>query len=325
MTRDTRWTNLFRVATLATALAATAGLAAAQQSSPKDDGALKGPKVKDEGAPGKNRKLVEKGGARAEDREIPMRIYARAIETLKPGKEGKSIPDGAALTADQDKAIQAIIKDYGSQVEAFRKEHGEEVRELARILPPEDRRKVMAKLAMMAPPRDAAGRPAEGQRPQRPANGERPQRPAQDDPMADGPKASQEEIAVATKRLKEIAEAAPKTADAQAKVWAVLSDTQKPVVKAELARIQGEVEKRRAEGEGMGEGDRPAMSPEMREKLKNMSPEERQKAIEEFRKNRQNEAKKPGQSEGKEKGKGKKPADKSTPPDMDDVEIPDPE
>lgn len=311
-------------------------MCAAQQDAPKDDGALKGPEVKDGGAPGKNRKLVEKGGkGAAAEREVPMRQYVRAFDVLKASKSG----EGAALTADQQEEIDSIVKGYGSSVETFRKEHGEEVKELVKILPPEERRKVMAKLGALAPggqrgeSRPGEGRPGEGRpggekgdapKGKKPADGERPQKGG--DPMSDDApkeKASQEDIDVAMKRLKELGEAAPKPADAQAKLWAVLNDSQKPLVKAELERMKAENEKRR--GQNGGEG----MSPEMREKLKNMTPEEREKAIQEFRKQRQAEGGGPGGKEGggKEGKKGKQPKKDvdDVPPGMDGVDVPDPE
>jgi hypothetical protein len=334
--------RFLRFGTFAAALIASAGMCAAQQSDlPKDDGALKGPEVKDGGAPGKNRKFTEKGGkGAAEQREVPMRQYVRAFGVLKDGKGG----EGAALTVDQQERIDGIVKDYGDSVETFRKENGEEVKELVKILPPEERRKVMAKLAVIAPGgQRGEGRPGEGRpggdkgdapKGKKPADGERPngERPNRDgDPMSDGAskqKASQEDIDVAMKRLKELGEAAPKPADAQAKLWAVLSDSQKPLVKAELERMKVEAEKRRAENGGQG-GPGEGMTPEMREKLKNMTPEERQKAIQEFRKQRQAEGGAPAGKEGagKEGKKGKKPKKDAddVPPGMDGVDVPDPE
>jgi len=321
---------LVRFAPIAVILIASAGLCSAQEGS-KDGDVLKGPDVKDGAAPGKNRKFAEKGGGGKgayEQREVPMRQYARAFQILKAdGKSGK-VADGAALTVDQEEEITSLVKDYGSSVQAFRKDNDAEIKELVRVLPPEERRKVMAKLGELGGPGQGAGRGAGGPdapKGKKPAKGERPD--ADGDAMNDGPRerASQAEIDAAMARLKELGAEAPKASDAQTKMWAVLNDQQKPLVKAELERMKVEAEKRRGErvGDGNGEGGPGAgMTPEMREKLKNMSPEERREAIQEFRKKRQAEG---GGGDAPKKAKPSKKAPSEEAPGMDDVDVPDPE
>jgi len=325
----------FRFASFALALVASAGLSAAQNTS-NDEGVLKGPSVKDGGAPGKNRKFSEKGGKGAyHQREVPMRQYARAFQVLKADKLGDKSSDGVVLTVDQEEEIQDIMEGFRTTAQAFREKNGKEIKELARALPPEERRKVMTKLGEFGGPGPGQGEGnANGSKGKRPPKGERPEgQRSGDDDMMDAPpseKASQAEIDTAISRLKELGESAPKPSEAQTKMWAVLNDAQKPLVKAELERMKVETEKRRGErmrdggGPGAEGGRGQGMTPEMREKLKNMSPEERQDAIRKFRENRQAEGGAPGAKGQKPSKKGNKaPTDDA--PGMEDVDVPDPE
>ena len=105
-------------------------------------------------------------------------------------------------------------------------------------------------------------------------------------------------------RLQELLESAPKPADTHAKMFAVLTDAQKPVLQKELDRLKKEVEDRQMapkarkkvegrlgkDGKEPGAGapdagpitsiDDPRIPERMRERLKNMRPEDRQQALE---------------------------------------------
>lgn len=125
-------------------------------------------------------------------------------------------------------------------------------------------------------------------------------------------------------RLKEIMESAPKPQDAESRVYAVLTDGQKALVEKRMTEMQAQQQKQAAErrggkgeaGQRAGRGqrgqageDRPQLTEEqkaqreakraeMREKLKNMSPEERKAFLDDMRAKRQarQDKNKPGES-----------------------------
>jgi hypothetical protein len=128
------------------------------------------------------------------------------------------------------------------------------------------------------------------------------------DNMQDG---MQETDEVASKaamtQLKKLMEGAPKPADVQVKVWNTLTEGQRLLMKEEMERLA-------KEGRGGADPmlDNPRLPAELREKLANMSPEERREAIRKYR---------------EERGKNKKEegGTSTPPPPMDDVKVPDPE
>jgi hypothetical protein len=302
-------------------IAALAGTALGQDSKPADDEALKGPAVKDD-APG-TRKFTQKGAQRGEQ-EIPLRVYMRSLEVLR----GEKADAAVRLTEEQDSEIKSIMEGFQGDVAKFREAHQEEIKSLMAKLSPEDRKKAMQRMSGLlgnAGGERGAGRP--GQKP----GGEKGKRPAekapaddmmqQDDGMQPVDAAASEG---AKDQLKKLAEQAPKPADAQAKLWNVLTAAQKPVVQKELERFREEQKKnagKKTDQAKPGEGkpgadpimDNPRIPAELKEKLKDMSPEERREAIRKYR------------EENPQKGKGKgggKGGDKKAPPDMDDVNVP---
>jgi hypothetical protein len=295
------------IAITALVLATLAGSTFAQ---PKDDGnkdALKGPSVKDGGVPGENRKFNGGNGQPRKDRarEIPEMAFMRAIGALK----GDKVAEADRLTAEQESKIKAINEEFRNARQKYVADHKQEITELRDQLPPRERRRVDGFLNVDGPKGPAEGRPKDGDAKKGPREDRK------DDGMmeGDGQKVDEAKAEAARTKLKELLDNAPKPADSHAKVYAVLSDSQKKIVEGELARQREEMEKRGGrpgkdgpkrefddsdEGpggkkpEGAPKTGRPGgpggdvrekmlekLTPEEREKLKTMTPEERREFI----------------------------------------------
>jgi hypothetical protein len=263
-----------------------AGLAQGQQAKPAEG--LEGPKVTDPAAPGTNRKFTGGGGnARERAQQTPMPAFVRALQAL----EGEKAAESVRLTSEQAASLKKMGEDYAAAIQSYRAEHRAEIEKLRDMLPPQERRRVDGFL------REGAGRGgkpnAKGE--QKPAK----QDPMQEDPMSEGGVKSPADAEAAKARLRELLEGAPSVADAQAKMWAVLSAEQKPVVEKELARMREEAGKRGAgkgaKGDGKaapgGEIDMSKLPPRLRERLEKMTPEEREAAIRQYRERRETEGK----------------------------------
>ncbi|MFZ4573241.1 MAG: hypothetical protein ACOYN0_02520 [Phycisphaerales bacterium] len=294
----------------ASVILALSGVAAGQNAQPKEDDALKGPAVKED-APG-TRKFAQKGPQRGEP-QVQIRAFMRALDVIR----GEKAADAVRLTSEQDTQIKAVTEGFQSDIAKFREAHGEEVRGLLAKLTPEDRRKAMQ---YIAPVMGGPGQRPEGKPGEKGAPGERPQRKKQSDAQAPGDDGMQTTDAATSEaakdQLKKLLANAPKPADTQAKLWTVLTDAQKPVVQKELERIQKEAGKKdKKGGDQATPGEDPVMNnprlpAELKEKLKDMSPEQRREAIRKWREERQKE---------KAPSKG---GDKKAPPGMDEVEVP---
>src|SRR5882724_8370768 len=218
--------NRFRIAALL--LASIAGAAVAQTAQPTDP--LKGPAVKEGGVPGENRQFSD-GKTKGKDRmggEIPHRLFVQALNVLR----GDSADASVRLSQDQDSKISAINDAFTSRVSAYREAHRDEAKALAQELSPEDRRKAMEFLRGIGEGKRPGGEKAKG----------KGKAAAPTDDMTDPKKAED-----AKAKLRELYEAAPKPADTHAKVFAVLTDTQKPVFQKEINRLKKEIVDRAAD------------------------------------------------------------------------------
>lgn len=345
--------NRFLFVTCST-LALLAGAAFGQSAKPSDknaDPVLKGPDVKETAAPGQTRKFSGAGSAKDRaPRELPPRMQMRAYDVLRGEKAAESV----RLTADQESQLKAIQDEFRDSVTAYFTEHKDELTSLRGKVAPNERRRIDELLRSDRP----QARP-EQLKPE--AGGRRGPRPDAD-PMKDGapgdpmmdpapkpdskqdPKSDQKpdqksdqkpapnpEAEAARARLKEIADGAPKPADANAKMWNTLTEAQRPIVQKELDTLRADFEKRGAGGQGRPNGkpgedpmtDQPKgqpkgegtpnfdkLPPKLQERLKNMSPEEREKAIKEFQERRKADPKQ-GQKPG---GKQDKQDPKANPP-----------
>ena len=376
-----------RSAWMVAALVMSAGMAFGQATTTEKttkaaEPVLKGPEVKDNSLPGTKGQFGPDGAKGKEVRGMqgpnPM-LFRQAVMSLK----NKETPEELRLTPTQEDSISLITDDAQRTNVEYRTKHMDEVRELMKDLPPQERQKAEMLLrargaggpggpggpqGRQGRPAGPDGAPADGPqgrqgRPQRgPEGGKpegfRPEGPVNDEmmpPPKDGEKAAKpgealtpeqvkEREAKAEKakaRLKEIMESAPKPQDAQSRMYAILSDGQKTLVDKRLAEMTtkqqqqqanrrggqgkpGEAGAKRpggkrggANGEAGPDGQqapanaqREARRAEMREKMQNMTPEERKAFIEDMRAKR--EARR-----GQGKPGGAKPApdkDSLTPP-----------
>jgi len=315
----------------AACLALLAGTAAGQDRKPapgnRGEPALKGPPVREGGVPGEQRRFAgggEGGPKERMQRDIPHRAFVRAFEVLRRDEAGEDV----RLTQRQDEKLRSLGEGFREEMEDYRAEHRKEVEKLARQLPPEDRRRVEG---FLNGPREPGAR--EGQQRGGPGGGQRgpggqerrPEgdmdapprqgRPNQGEKPDRRPEGDDAQAQEARQRLKEIMEGAPRAADVHAKMFSVLTAEQRPLVEKELERVRGELERRRSmggpdgerpngQGPGPGGADGPRMSEEGRERLKNMSPEERERFKQEVR-------------ERRGAGKGKAPPARPEPKDDD--------
>ncbi len=272
-------------ATCAVSLMLFSGLAHGQDAAPA--GGLEGPKVADPAAPGTNRKFTGGGTPRERAQQTPMPAFVRALQTL----EGDKAPESVRLTGEQSASLKKMGEEYAAAMQAYRAEHRAEIEKLRDMLPAQERRRVDGFLREGTP---RGPKPA-GKGEKQPGA----QDPMQGDPMGEGSTKAPANAEGAKARLKELLEGAPSAADAQAKMWTVLSAEQKPVVEKELVRMREEAGKRGAgkgaKGDGKaapgGEIDMSKLPPRLRERLEKMTPEEREAAIRQYRERRENEGK----------------------------------
>ena len=252
--------NRSMVMKLTLALALSVGAAHAMAFEPDP---LKGPKVKDSGVPGEDRKFGGGGDGKFDKENIlPHRLFMRSMEVLRGEKAG-----ALRLSEDQSKQIKAVEDDFAKVMDAYRAEHRDEARTLIKDLAPEDRRRAMELLGPDGPKGERGGermgdrgpRPGKdgekGQHPERRAgrDGEKGERPMDDGPMGDGPKGdgehrpSPEKAEAAKARLKELFEAAPKPDEVHSKVFAILTADQKAAVEKQLDLARKEMQERRQE------------------------------------------------------------------------------
>jgi hypothetical protein len=294
-------------------LATLAGTALAQsQPTKSDDPALKGPAVKESGVPGENRQFGD-GKVRNKDRmgtEIPHRLFMKALDVLR----GDSADASVRLSAEQDSKIKAINDAFMDSIAKYRADHQAEAKELIQQLPPDEQRKA----------REFLGREARGLDIKAPKladkKGKAPDASADDMSTQADPKKAEE----AKAKLRELFQGAPKPADTHTQIFAVLSDPQKAAFQKEMDRLRKEqqdkagerrLDRKNAQKDSAAAKDidinDPRIPEQMRERLKNMSPDERQQALE-----RLNERIK----------RGKLPGDAKPAPSTDtDVNVPKPD
>jgi len=286
------------------ALIAAVGLAGVcfaepeKQAMPPTEDVLKGPAVKDNSVPGQNRRFgTGPADRRMAQRSPAMPVVVRALNVLRGEQAGEH-----RLSEDQDGRLKKVLSDFESETRTYLQTHREEISRLVKSLPAEERTRVNRQFGEGRPARRGADREAE--------------RPAADPMMRD--EMAPTDAAAARARVAEILAGRPKPEDAQAKAWSVLTDAQKKLVQEEIARLQKEAESRTGTpakpGEEMNPGElakqlegktpdeimNDARVPEaLRERLRNMSPEERARAVERFRERLRNGEWRPQRGENK--------------------------
>ncbi len=241
----------------------------------QDKDPLAGPKVKDNSVPGQQRQFAGGvGREKGQPRPLPPGAFMRAVASL----ESKDAPAEVALTEHQRTQISQVRSDFEAKIKAYKDEHAEEIQEVRDTLPRADQRRIDE---FLRGPRGERG--PKGDRPE----GDQP--PPRDGDMMDEMQRDAKpsaEVEAARAKVRELIDGAPKPADAQQQVMAILTEAQKSHVKAELDRFAKEREgKGGPDGKGKPEGERRGaqvmekLTQEEREAIKNMKPEERREFL----------------------------------------------
>ncbi len=305
----------------------------AQDATPPIVPVLKGPEVKDNSLPGQKRTFGEKGAnAKRGEMPTPMPLVMRAFEVVRGEQAGE-----LKLTEEQDQKVKAAFEDHAKATREFMEKNREESEKLRAQLSPEDRAKFEAAIREGGRELKAGKTEFKGK-----AKGAKDgAKDGTEDAMKEEKKVDPEAAAKARARLMEIYAQRPKPEDAQVKAFAVLNEAQRTAVQAQLARAKEELGKRGAANakgakkvtEGLKlDGPATSKTPEeimndpkvperLRERLKNMSPADREAAIKRYMEQARNgeKVKKPtkeGQRNG-EPGGVDKPAPKPS-----DVNVP---
>jgi hypothetical protein len=284
-----------------------------------DDKGLGGPAVKDESVQGQPRKLAGgKGNPRDAAREsaqrVPHRGFLRALMSLQNDDAAASM----RLTEGQLATIKQANEKFVDSATDYASTNKATIEQLRDQLPMQERRRVEGFLRVaedIALLRDVtnmtdAPKGEPGQRGPRDANKDKGGEGAKDAQQVDEAKAKE-----ARDQLRTIVERAPNPADAHAAMMAVLTEEQKAFVKEQGEKMRGgrgdrhgrdgparEGEMGKGEGregaKGKGRGQGPRLTEEQREKLKNMTPEERREFMRKMREQRRDkEGQKPGEGE----------------------------
>lgn len=232
---------------------------------------LQGPKVVDGGVPGTRRPFGDGQGGDAKqrlaDRPMPQMEFMRAIGVLHEEKT----PENLRLTEEQQTKIRAINQEFEQSMRSFREAHKGEFEQMRGKYGDRGR-----------PPRKGDQSPADGEQMQPPP-----------------PAAEKGPDGAARQKFEELRALAPSPKDAQAKIFAVLTDEQKPLVQERLETIRKDMAERGLEGRAREEVRRRIqkqngeaakgnfnpdnLPPKLQERLANMTPEEKQEALQRFR------------------------------------------
>lgn len=372
-------------------LVALAGTATAQSSAdkPSGDPVLRGPRITDNSPPGERGSF---GGGRAKgaqgQRPIPQPAFMKAVMALNA--------DGAAaetrLSTGQEDQLKAIEQEFRDSQREFITQHGDQVRELAGQLPPEDRARLRELFGAQGGEGDKLVKSLKDAPGKKPKRGGNLGKKNTDTPSPDAEKTSdgmmapplemgagdvkpdEQQTQAAREKFKSLMEQAPRVEQARGKMWAVLSEPQRQLVEGEIKKAREEMQARQIEeskkkksagGRGVkkssvaGNSDeavrkRPApgdarrgpdakggpaldkppvaidesrVPAKVRERLKDLPPEQREEAIKKIRENRAAQADRPKRKAGKNADRKRKaPSDGAKPPPpIDQIDIPKPD
>lgn len=291
---------------------------------------LKGPEVKDNSIPGQKRSFGDGDkGAKGAARPLAMPAMNKALDVLRGENAGEN-----KLSADQESQIKADFDAFRTTTVEYLDAHRAELTTLRSQLSPQDRARAdqalnegknlrLGKNGIKGKDKPES-KPAKSDSKQNKKNADAPEADPMMDPAEN--KVDAETSAKARARLAEILAGRPKPEDTQAKVFARLTEAQRKLVQEEIARLRQEMEKRAKDAKGAGAGslvdelkgksaeeimNDPRVPERLRERLKNMTPEEREHAIKRLKESGL-EGGRPARGEGKDK-----PAPKSS-----DVDVP---
>lgn len=242
-----------------------------------NDPPLKGPKVNDQSVPGETRRLGNDQQGDRKDRNPGLQhgLFMRAVNSLKGEKADAKV----RLSDEQVQKIEAIDREYREQARAYLSKNSDEVRKLMSDLPEKERKRV----------REGLGRGLEnaGVSPKEGGKGKGKRAAAEGGENMEAAPADPQKAAAAKARLKEIHEGAPQATEVHAKIFGVLSADQKAAVEAALKKWKDEkADKGDGAGEKKPEASAGAARERIREKLKDMTPEQRREAIKKLRERR---------------------------------------
>ncbi len=360
--------NLTRSIGLSLSLACVCGVAAAHEPpAGGDEPVLRGPAVHDAAVPGERSSFTRRAGRRDGDAEIPHRAFMRAIDALRAdptpaehrltAEQDKAIND---ITAAYRATLRTYFEKHRAELESLRARLPANA---LQSLPPGAREQLRTLRENL---QDALG-PAERRKPGAnerarlgPQGKDTPVKdaPAKESPMDDAMQpVPREGVDPAVRdRLRQLLEGAPRAQAAHAKVWAVLTDHQRSLVQNSLERLRRAEEQRRREMAGERAPDQsppgqaqpvptpqtrpapqrpvailddPRVPERLRERIRNMSPEDRQRALAQLRERLENaDRDQPPRDGGARRNPNRQPQGHdvpTTPPGMDSVDVPKPD
>lgn len=247
-TTDARW-GLFPLTLAASLMLAAGGAAAADDEIAQDPvvDPLAGPEVEDRDVPGAGPGVfgepdMQDRRAMASER-VSNRAFLRALRSIA----GPRAPEEVAAEPEQMDEIRVIMQAFGESRRAYLEEHREELEQI---------REVLGDYLVPAPER--AERPGRGQRGEnargrlrdrggeRAASREEPRLRLDYEKLAEAP----DDIKASAARMREIQQGGPSLQDAQAQVWAILTEAQQEHVRGVIEEMEARAEQRRAEGSG---------------------------------------------------------------------------
>ena len=242
---------------------AGANLALGQTSNsggaPASNDPLSGPKTNDRTLPGRTfgDQQMGKGEGKFAQHEPPLGPMLRSLREMA----GDSAPANVKLTSEQSDQIKAIAKDFQTQMKAYRNQHADEIKA------------IRAKAGLPEEPAGGPGGPGGpgggvGEHRRRPSGGG-PGGPGAGGgaagPDAGGPggvptgaDAKDPKVKAAMEQLHALMQNGPKPTDAEAKIYAVLNDSQKAYLKTEMGKFQDERRARMEELKGKGKAGKGA-------------------------------------------------------------------
>jgi hypothetical protein len=313
-----------------------------------DDGVLGGPKVREIAPPGNAGTFGAGKQARYQERPTPQNVFMKAFEVLRAETTAAEL----RLSDEQAAALKTVEADFRKEQVAFVQKNKAELERLGKVFgvePPEQMNERTGR-RWFEQVRAAVTKDIERVRKNEAAKKDDAMR---DDGMMNQDAAEANARTRAREEIKVLFDASPKIETTQGKMWAVLSDAQRPLVEAEVKRLRAEMEKR---GNPAALGLKPSeknadalpfeipeqmrerlanLPPEqreritqrlkempegMRERLKNMPADERRQALARYLREGQGG----GNEKNRENGGEKRRRANPQPPSMDDVNVPPP-
>lgn len=306
-----------------------------------DDAVLGGPKVREVAPPGNAGTFGAGKQARYQERPTPQNVFLKAFEVLRAETTAAEL----RLTDEQSAALKTVEADFRKEQVAFVQKNKAEFERLGKVFgvePPEQLNERTGR-RWFEQIRSAVTKDAERVRKDEAAKKETDAMRDDSGMMNQADAAEANARAKAREEIKALYDASPKIETTQGKMWAVLTEPQRPLVEAEVKRLRAEMEKRRNPA-ALGAKNSDAMPLEipeqMRERLANLPPEQRERIMQRLKEmpetmrerlknmppdeRRQALARYLREGQSSENGGEKRRRANPQPPSMDDVNVPPP-